>query len=603
MLRARLSVSLRSAVLAAAALVASESIVLAQAEPPSGGQGQGQGGGGRGGNRAGGGGRGGFGGGMGRGMMGGMGGMGRGMQDIREALEADFQRRDIPLFVRQLNLTEDQSTVLETIFVDYEGQYQPEVESITASMAEIGRSMGQAFMAPERQQAMRDTWESIQKEMQDAEAANGPMDEETRRTFFRERMQKAAQKFAADAQNSGLDAEIKAAMGQMLEKMESFISRKEVLRTGFVDGMKAVLDDDQLSQWPAFERFLVREKTLPRGRVSGENVNLFFVVDELRLPQDQFAKIEPFFNDYEGRLHTALTARNDYLAQSMPQLFKSVQSGDVDGAGRIFRRQAELRSSVRDVNEEFRAAMIGALGETEWAQQLDKAVLTAGWDRIYRPTSTDRLFEEAMKIEGLDAAVVGAIAELYGSYRQEITPFNARLKDIARTSEPDQIVRDGERFVSAMSQGISGMAANMANGFPGSNQTEDPMRRTMDERSKIGETYEERLKALLTPEQWEALPKGRGRGGDRGDAGGGPGGQGGMERMLERLPEEQRKQFMDRVDTNKNGTIDEEERQGVREYMREQFQNMRGGNGGAGDGGGRRDRGGNGGGAGGGNDA
>ena len=142
-----------------------------------------------------------------------------------------------------------------------------------------------------------------------------------------------------------------------------------------------------------------------------------------------------------------------------------------------------------------------------------------------------------------------------------------------------------------MSQGISGMVGNMANGFPGGNQAEDPMRRTMDERNTIGETYEERLKALLTPEQWEALPKGRGRGGDRGNAGGGFGGPGGMDRMLERLPEEQRKQFMDRVDTNKNGTIDEDERQGVRDYMREQFQNMRGGNGGGGGnagGGGRR---------------
>jgi hypothetical protein len=48
---------------------------------------------------------------------------------------------------------------------------------------------------------------------------------------------------------------------------------------------------------------------------------------------------------------------------------------------------------------------------------------------------------------------------------------------------------------------------------------------------------------------------------------------------------------MDRVDTTKNGTIDEDERQGVRDYMREQFQNMRGGNAGGGDnagGGGRR---------------
>ena len=41
-------------------------------------------------------------GGMGGQRGGGMGGMGRGMQDLREALEADFMRRDVPIFVRQI---------------------------------------------------------------------------------------------------------------------------------------------------------------------------------------------------------------------------------------------------------------------------------------------------------------------------------------------------------------------------------------------------------------------------------------------------------------------------------------------------------------------
>ena len=47
--------------------------------------------------------------------------------------------------------------------------------------------------------------------------------------------------------------------------------------------------------------------------------------------------------------------------------------------------------------------------------------------------------------------------------------------------------------------------------------------------------------------------------------------------MLERLPEDQRKAFMDAVDKNKNGEIDDDEREAVREYMRQQFGNMRGG--------------------------
>ena len=574
MLRKLSLVSLRSAILAASTLVASESLVgfstFAQNEPPAGGNNGG-------GQRGGGGWRGGGQGGGQRG--GGMGGMGRGMQDMREALEADFQRRDVPIFVRQLKLTEDQGTVLETLFVDYEAQYQPESEAIMASMSEIGQTMMRSVMSPERQQQMRDTWQTMQQEQQDFEAKNGPMDDDARRAFFRERMQAATEKFSTEAATSGMDAEVKAALGQMLEKLEAWQTRKAQIRDNFTAGMKVVLDDDQLALWPAFDRFLVREKTLPRGRISGENVNLFFVVDEIRLPQEEFAKIEPMFNDYETRLDSALRARNSYIEESMPQLFKSVQTGDISGATRIFKKQSELRASVRDVNEEFRTSMVGALGETEWSKSLDKAVLEKGWDRIFRPTGTDRIFEAAMKIEGLDASILTSITDLLGSYHTELAPLNSRLKELARTEEPAQIVTEGERFVTAISQGVSGFARNMG-GFGGAgNNADDPSRKVQEARTTLGEQYQERLKALLTPEQWEALPKNN-RGGQGGQGGRG---QGGMQGILDRLPEEQRKQFMDRVDTNKNGEIDEDERNGVREYMREQFPNM-GGQGGQGGG-------------------
>jgi hypothetical protein len=581
-------VTLQSAILAAATLVASESIVLAQNEPPAGGQGEGRQ---RGDGAQRGGGRGFGGGGMGR-MMGG-GGMGRGMQDVREALEADFQRRDVPIFVRQLKLTEDQGIVLEQLFVDYEAAFQPEAEAIMTSMADMGRNLMRSFTSPERQQQMRDTMDRVRKEVEEAEAANGPMDEEARRAFFRERMQKMAEDFANEAQNSGLDEEVKAAMGDMLSKLEAWQGRKATLRDGFVDGLKIVLDDDQVSQWPAFERFLTREKTLPRGRISGENVNLFFVVDELRLPPEEYAKVEPFFDDYETRLDNALEARNTYIDESLPRLFKSMQDGDADAAGRIFKRQSELRAAVRDVNEEFRASMVTALGEGEWSRQLNQAVLAAGWERIYRPTGTDRMFEEAMKIEGLDPAVLQNVTELYGQYRGEVSPMNERLKNLARTEEPARLVTDGERFVSMMSMGVSGMVRGMAaggggGGFGGGDNADDPMRAVFDERSQVGERYQERLKALLTPEQFEKLPRSRG----------GMGGRGGNfdpNQFLDRIPEEQRKAFMDAVDKNKNGQIDDDEREGVREYMRQQFQNMRGGEGQGGGGqGGGRGRGGNG---------
>lgn len=569
------------AIVALSALVASETLAFAQDGPPGGRQRGERGERGE---------RGGMGGGMGRGMGG---GMGRGMQDVREVLEADFQRRDVPIFVRQLNLTEDQGVVLETLFVDYEAAFQPEAEAIMTSMADMGRNLMRSFATPERQQQMRDMTDSIRREIEEAEAANGPMDEEARRNFFRERMQKMAEQFAADAQASGLDAEVKAVMGDMLRKLEAWSTRKNQLRDDFTAGLKVVLDDDQVAQWPAFERFLTREKTLPRGRISGENVNLFLVVDELRLPPEQFAKLEPLFDAYETRLDDALRARNTYIEQSLPRLFEAMQSGDSGVAGRIFKRQSELRAAVRDVNEEYRVSMVGALGESEWARQLDAAILEGGWERIYRATGTDRAFREAVGFSDLDPSVLASIEELYAQYQGELFPINERLKSMARTQEPARLVTEGERFVSMMSLGISGMALGAARGGQGfGGAEEDPMRPVFEQRNDLGERYMERLRALLTPEQIERLPRTRGQGGARG----GFGSAEGMQGMLDRLPEEQRRQIMQAVDRNGNGRIDEDEREALGQYMREQFNNFRN-NGGGGEGGrgGRGGRGGEGG--------
>lgn len=529
--------------------------------------------------------RGGMGGQMGRMFGGGGGGGGAGMRDVRDALEPDFARRDLQLFVRQLTLDEVQGDVVEQLFEDYETAYEPEMERVQSSMMDVGRRLMESFMSPERQEQMNSRMEKMREELRAAEE-NGEMTDDQRREFFRTRMEQAAAEVQNDGTVMGLDAEIKAAFSTILGDLETLQAKKLELKKAFIDGVKATLDDAQMVNWDPFERFLTREKTLPRGRISGESTNLFLVVDDARLPVEEFAKVEPLFDSYESQLDTALRARNDFITESSGRLFKAMVSGESDAAMRLIKQQVQLRTAVRDVNESFRAQMVGALGETPVAQQLNQSILASAFERVYGPTQTTRMFEAAKQLDGLDAAILASIVELEIGYTNEVRPLNDRLYTLTKQTEPDELVTASERAVTMLSSGISGMMSgmgrDMGRGMGG--QQNDTTREVNDQKRKVGENYQEKLKALLTPDQLALMPQQArgGRGGQGGRGGFNPASPEGISRLLEPLPEAQRKEIMERLDTNKNGKIDDDEATAARDIMRQQFGAGRGGQGGQG---------------------
>jgi hypothetical protein len=549
-----------------------------QSGNPNGGQTGGQDGG-----RRGGGGQGGPGGGMRTGR--GFGGGGGGMADIREQLEPDFIRRDVPVFVQQLQLDSTQGLVLETLMGDYEESYETASTEVQGEIRDLGRQVFSSMVSPEMRERMMTVGQEVQEDLRRlAEERGAPLSEEERRTFFRERMQQIQQQMAAESQAGG-NAEMKRLMGDMFTRFEDWRVQKDTMRKDFVDGLKATLSDDQLALWPAFERFLTREKTLPRARLAGEGTNLILVLDNLELPPAAFEKVEPLLDNYEVRLDEALRARNDFLFQSTGKLFKALEQGDANDANRIIERQVDFRTAVRDVNDEYRTAFVSALGEMPEAKLLEDTILAEAYERVYRATNTRRAFDAALKMEGVDPGVLESIVALDQSYGVELSGLNRQLYETLRKEEPARTARDAQRFVGMVTAAMNGdfsamgMGGGMGGMFGRGDEGPDPVREAFDKREKVEDSYADRLKALLTPEQFEALPKPQ-RGGRGGAGGGGPGG--GMSAMLERLPADQREAILKAADKNGNGQIDDDERGDAFRAMRELggFGGGRGGQGG-----------------------
>lgn len=514
------------------------------------------------------------------GMRGGGRMMGGGMRDVRELLEPDFVRRDVPLFVQQLELDDAQSIIVTTLMDDYDADYAAASGRVNEQLAQMGREMFQSMVTPEMRTRFEEEARSIREEIEQMrEQAGGELDPEQIRGVWRDRMGRLQQQMMEEQGENGVGARISAMMGEMFDRLQAWQAEKARMRSSFVDGLQAQLRDDQLSLWPAFERFLVREKSLPRARLSGEDLNLFVAVDEAELSDESLAKLEPILDEYELNLDDALRRRDQAVVQGSAAMYQAIQRGDITGAVRAMERQVQMRANLRDLHDRYRAQLVAALGETDESRGLDRRILEMGFERIFRPTPTDRLFETVLELPDLSPEQIEAVLELQNAFLLEMSNTNQQLLAVTRRHEPQQQVEEAERFVSVLSSLMAG-AFNPA-GFGMGMEAENPIQEVMQRRGESGRAYRQRIESLLTPEQLAQLPEQRERG-----AGGGWG----------QMGEEMRAEAMRRFDRDGNGELSGEERREMMRVLREEMGGAmgegRGQRGGGGGDGGRGRRGG-----------
>jgi len=426
---------------------------------------------------------------------GGMGGM-RGMGGFGAMLEPEFLQRDIPLMVEGLGLDDAQSMILEALFNDYSDGFQQGVGVVNDAMREIGPRLFRSFMTPQVRERVESVVAETERRVRRAAERGEELTPEQVQAMTEQRMFEVADELRAERQASGEEAETRRVMGEMVAKLDAWRDQRTAMRSRLVDGIKAQLSEQQLATWPVFERRFDRLKSLPRGQISGESTDLIAVIDRLGFPAEVLDKIDPLLEQYEVRLDVALKSRNDYLAQTEGRLLRSIQELDMRTGMDIIRRQMQQRVQLRDVNEEFRAAIAYALPEEFRAEFVDAAG-RASFDRIFRPTRADRIFESVRAMEGISDDALDQVDMIELAYRMEIAQFNERLVTLTKRHEPEEQLAQAERF-----------AGMLAGGFqPRGARGEDPVRAAFNERAQMIDRHIERLSGVLSPEQLESLPQ------------------------------------------------------------------------------------------------
>jgi hypothetical protein len=482
--------------------------------------------------------------------------------------QPDFLRRDMRLFVDHLSLDDDQSAIVEALLLDYETAFDAASDNNRAEMRSLFPQREEDAANRERRQVLTAELREIARELrdsrrQDDEVAPGPVDPE-RLAAMRSRLE-AIQAEMRELRPPRPDREQMTRMREEMSRMRRGWQRERMaLRAAFLSDLHAVLNERQLELWPAFERTLRREKSIPRGQLSGERIDLFRLLREIGVGADEMRRLESELDDYALMLDDALVPRDRHLETGRDEMFDAMRNDDLAAAIEIAEREAALRIRVRDVNETYAEVLAEQLTGTfdaERGNALRAMFRERAYGRIYRPTVMQRSFSIAAELEGVDAETVEVIRSLESSYLSELALHNDRLHATTRAEEPK---RTAERLRQRLEQ-PRGEDRNRGQGRRrGRWDADDPIRERFDERDELDRRYRPQLEALLTEEQIEELPRLRERRGAGQFRARGDGGAGGDDAARA----ERRQRMMQLFDKDGDGELNDEEREAVRDYFR-----------------------------------
>lgn len=334
-------------------------------------------------------------------------------------------------------------------------------------------------------------------------------------------------------------------MGErMAEMSERFQELSKAAETAVIADIHSVLTDAQIDSWPRFERHVRRERTISRGQLAGERVDLFKVLETSEIDTDS-PELAETLASYERELDRALVARNDFSEESQQQLRDLMSNQDMDAATAMMKKEAQLRTRVRDINEQYAKNIAGKLDGDSSALFTDTFRREA-YNRVYRETSTQRAYDMAVGFEDLEPDNLRSIETIHTNYLAELARRNEQVVRTMREHEPQRNMDRIERMAARFS------------GQERGEEAPDPIQEAFRTRHEFDTQYRQMLEAKLTAEQIDRLPEHEEfRDGNRGRRGGREGGGFNREQMMERF------------DTDKNGELSEEERDAMRQQFRD----------------------------------
>jgi hypothetical protein len=293
------------------------------------------------------------------------------------------------------------------------------------------------------------------------------------------------------------------------EKSLAFRQSRDQMEQSFLGDFKAVLTEEQTTKWPKFERMRRRETTIGRGLMSGERVNLFELVNDLKLTPEQRTTIEPTLDQYEVDLDRELIQRNkmqEEIQEKMRDFFN-----DPEGADEWIKKGRDAAVKVRDVNRRYFTQLQTQIPEDK-RTDFESAFKRESFPTIYREQYATRVIAAAGKMSDLDAGQQSGLASIRESYEREVQSIQ---RDMEKAQEDQEMNFSIANMMGRRGGGDGGRGNNNNNRGGGFFGEDTELGKLRAKRRELETGTVDKVRALLNEEQAAKLP-GRGDDDDRG---------------------------------------------------------------------------------------
>jgi hypothetical protein len=311
--------------------------------------------------------------------------------------------------------------------------------------------------------------------------------------------QDAARDKMDTARREAREAQDPAAFGKMAAQMQTFRAERQKLEDRFLSDLKETLTPEQAAKWPIVEQTRRREKTMPRGLIAGERVDVIKQVERLKLDDKTKSELKPMLEQYAQELDKELITRNTLADAAQAGAGEAFANMD---AAKITKTWEDARAAsmrVRDVNRKY-ARQIEPLLPEDQREAFVEAARRESYPTVYRPTLASRSFDRVSRIGDLSTEQKDTLKTLRENFDRELSALQKQME--AAHDQREASIKPSE-VIATMSRGGGGGGGG-GRGLAGLMDTEQ-MRDLRDKRQTLERSTVEKVRAMLTPEQREKI--------------------------------------------------------------------------------------------------